>query len=349
MPPRSSISTSDPRPARFLVVLAAAIALLLASCAALIFLLDPFQVLRPARGTANLYDVVEFQIPGLARFYPYDAVVTGTSTSNNFSPADLDAALGSRAMNFAMAGSSIDEQRAVLGVALATGKVRTVFWGIDPFAFAAHGARAFPYYLYREPGWRTAPYFVNLGALGHALTTLMTPDAARTTLARWNAGRAWADDYVYDRAQVGIAWRHRRMLAPAPLPDAAGALVDRTLLDLIREHPSVRFDLVLLPYSALYYKMLADERPGELDAFCGLDAAIVTGAAALPNAAVFNFRDADGMILDLDRYHDLLHFSGDVSREIVADVAAGRRRVTPASFAGVCGRMRAAAARVQTE
>jgi hypothetical protein len=333
-------------------VLAAAIALLLASGAAIVFVLDPFQVLRPARGTANLYGVPEFQIPGLARFYPYDAVVTGTSTSNNFSPADLDAALGLRTMNFALAGSSIEEQRAVLDVALATGKVRTVFWGLDAFAFAPHPARGFPYYLYREPGWRTAPYFVNLGALDHAFATLVTPDAARMTLARWNASRSWAGDYVYNRAQVAAAWQHRHTLMPAPLPDTAeeaATLVDRRLVDVIRAHPSVRFDLVLVPYTALYYRMLADERPRELDEVCRLDAAIVARAGALPNAAVFNFRDADGMMLDLDRFHDLLHFSGGVSREIVGDVAAGRRRVTPASFAGVCDRLRAAAARARVE
>ena len=46
-------------------------------------------------------------------------------------------------MNFSIAGSTIREQRAVLELALATGKVRHVFWGIDPFAFAAATA-AFP-------------------------------------------------------------------------------------------------------------------------------------------------------------------------------------------------------------
>src|SRR6185437_11115210 len=113
--------------------MAGATALLVAAAATTIFVLDPFQVLRPARGTPNLYGVPEFQIPGLARFYPYDAVVIGTSTSNNFTPDDLAAALGWRAMNFALAGSSIDEQRAALDVALRTGKVRDVFWGLDPF------------------------------------------------------------------------------------------------------------------------------------------------------------------------------------------------------------------------
>jgi len=337
---------------RFLAVMAGATALLVAAAATTIFVLDPFQVLRPARGTPNLYGVPEFQIPGLARFYPYDAVVIGTSTSNNFTPDDLAAALGWRAMTCALAGSSIDEQRAALDLALRTGKVRDVFWGLDPFDFLPPDRRGFPYYLYGDPGWRTAPYFVNLGALEHGLRTLMTPAAARVTLAQWNANRAWDRSYVYGRQQVLTAWKHRHTIGPTPLPEnaaLAAAAVDTGIVAVIRAHPSVRFDLVLLPYTALYYRMLAVERPREFEAFCRIDTAIVAGASALPNAAVFNFRDADEMVLDLDRFHDLLHFSADVSREIVRDVAAGRGRVTPSSFAGVCARMRADAVRVRAE
>ena len=47
------------------------------ACAAFVYLVDPFQFFRPSRGVPNFYSVVEFQIPGVARHYPYDAVVTG--------------------------------------------------------------------------------------------------------------------------------------------------------------------------------------------------------------------------------------------------------------------------------
>jgi hypothetical protein len=328
-------------------VFAAGAALLLIAAAAAIYVLDPFGLLRPARGTPNLYGVPAYQIPGLARHYPYNAVVIGTSTSNNFRPEDVSARLGGQAINFSLAGSSLEEQRAALDVALATGKVRRVFWGLDPFAFLPREGRSFPYYLYREPGWRMAPYFVNLGALDHALVTLVTPDDRRTSLAQWNADRSWANWYVYGQAQVLTAWTHRRAIGPAPLlddPARATRLVDDAIVDTIRTHPSVRFDLVLLPYSVLYYKMLLVDRPRELDLFCALDAEIVARAGALPNAAVHNFRDTDDLFLDLSNFHDLIHFSGEVSVRILGDVAAGRHRVTPASFQGVCGRIRTAAA-----
>jgi hypothetical protein len=318
--------------------------------AAFVYLRDPFQVLRPARGTANLYDVAEFQIPGLARQYSYDAVVAGTSTSNNFRPADLAAAFGWDAMNFAIAGSTIREQRAVLEVALATGKVRHVFWGIDPFAFKVDSGRSFPYYLYRDPGWRTAPYFVNLGALMHGVTTIALPDARRTSLAQWNDKRNWDRQYTYGRAQVLTAWQHRRVLGPTALPETraqADQVVAERVSSLVRLHPGVQFHFVLLPYSILFDRLLLDDRPAEFDANCRLDTAIVEGVGALPNARVHSFRDAEDITLNLDAFKDLLHFSGDVSRQIIREVAGGRHGTAGEPFAPVCARIRATAAAYQ--
>jgi hypothetical protein len=320
---------------------------MLIAAAAVVYALDPFGLLRPPRGTPNLYGAPRYQIPGLARHYPYDAVVLGTSTSNNFRPEDVAARLGWQAMNFAVAGSSLEEQRAALDVALATGKVRHVFWGLDPFAFLPRAGRDFPYYMYREPGWRTAQYFLSLGALRHGLVTLATADARRTSLARWNADQNWANWYVYGTDAVMRAWTHRDTIRPAPLlddPAGASRLAEDEIIAVIRTHPSVRFDLVLLPYSVLYYKMLLVDRPREFDLFCALDDVVVARGAALPNAAVHNFRDTGDIVLDLNNFHDLIHFSGGVSLRIVGDVAAGSHRVTPASFQGVCGRIRAAAA-----
>jgi hypothetical protein len=318
----------------------------MAATATFVYLRDPFQVLRPAQGAPNLYSAAEFQIPGLARHYPYDAVVTGTSTSNNFRPDDLAAGFGWHAMNFAIAGSVIREQRAVLDVALATGKVRSVFWGLDPFAFRVVPARGFPYYLYREPGWRTAPYLLSLGALLHGVTTMRLPDAKRTSLAQWNEERNWDRQYTYGRVQLLGAWEHRNVVDPSALPETsalADALIAETVSSLVRAHPSVQFRLVLLPYSILFDKLLLDERPAEFDATCRLDAAIVDAAGTLPNASVYSFRDDEAITLNLDGFKDLLHFSGEVSRQIVRDVAAGRRLVTAETFDRGCTRIRAAA------
>lgn len=319
----------------------------MAASAAFVYVRDPFQVLRRSGGTPDFYGVAQFQIPGIARHYPYDAVVVGTSTSNNFRPEDLAGALGWRVANFSIAGSTIREQRAVLEVALATGKARHVLWGIDPFAFARDEGRAFPYYLYREPGWRTAPYFLNLSALIHGVSTLALPESRRMSLDRWIGNSAWDRRYTYGRAQVITAWEHRRALPAAPLPATpalADQAVERTIASLIRANPGVEFRIVLLPASILYTKLVLEQHPGEFEAGCWIGRAIVGHAARLQNARAYDFRDARDITHNLDAFKDLLHFSGDVSRQIGLDVAADRHRASPEEFERASARIRADAA-----
>lgn len=341
MPLPSSISISSRAP-RYLAILAGVLAALLGLCAAFVYLVDPFQLFRPSR-TPNFYSVVEFQIPGVARHCPYNAVVTGTSTSNNVRDVDLAAAIGWRAMNFSIAGSTIGEQRAVLETALATGKTRFVFWGIDPFAFRIVRGRPFPYYMYGEPGWRTAQYLLNLGALSHGVSTMALPDAKRQSLAQWTERIAWDHQYTYGRAQLLTAWEHRRSASTAEFPEAPGALersVEDMIATLVRAHPGVEFHIVLLPYSVLYSKLLVEQRQAEFEGGCRIGAAIASRIAPLPNARVHDFRDDREITHNLDAFKDLLHFSGRVSRQIIADVAADRRRLIPGAPDQACARIR---------
>jgi len=342
MRPRSSTSTSSAA-RRYLAVVAIGLLAAYGVTAAFIYVQDPLQVLRPSRGAENLYLVPEYQVAGIVRQHDYDAIVLGTSVSVDLRSQDLARTLGWRAINIALAGSTIREQRAVLDLAISTGKVKHVLWPVDWFAFKTDEDRGFPYYLYRAPGWRMAPYFLSLDMLLHGLVTLVSPNERRVSLARWDEERFVR--YRYGKDLVLTAWEHRdsvkRTARPAKrrLTDA----VEEQVTQAIRANPTVDFQIVLLPYSSLYYKLLADERPFEFDENCEIDRAIVSGATALPNAAVHDFRDAREFTEQLDRFKDLMHFSPETSRQIVEEVASGRRRTDVAAFAPECARMRAAA------
>jgi hypothetical protein len=333
---------------RYLAIVAGVATLLASLVATFVYLVDPFQVLRRASGVPNFYPVAQYQIPGIARHYARDAVVVGTSTSNNFRTADLASAFGWEAINLSIAGSTIREQQAVLAVALRAGRVRQVFWGVDTFAFAAERGRSFPYYLYGEPGWRTPAYLLSFGAVMHGVATLATPAAARVSLAEWERRSAWDTEYTYGRAQVLTAWAHRATLPRAELPASRASAAEAVAASIARTvaaNPLVRFTVVLLPPSILHSKFLLDERPDEFEGGAWVAQEVARQLDAASNARVFDFRDAVDITGDLDAYKDLLHFSGDTSRRILADVAAARHRATPESAATATAAVRDAARR----
>lgn len=321
-------------------------ALLLAS-AAFVYTADPLQVFRRSSGAPNMYEAVEYQIPGIARHYPYDAVVTGTSTSNNFTAAELERTLGWHAVNFSVAGSTIAEQHAVLQTALATGKARHVLWGLDPFAFKrdAH-ENEFPFYLYAGSGWRRAKYLWNLDAIRHGLRTMTLPAGRRTSLDQWAANNVWDRQYTYGRDAVVRAWSHRDAFESQelpPSPAAAGEVVDRFMRSLIVAYPETDFRIVMLPPTVLYQKMLLDERREEFDRGVAAGRAVVERTGLLPNVRLYDFRDDPAITHNLDLFKDLVHFSGRVSSAIVEAVAADGRRTGVAEFDRATGRVIAAA------
>jgi hypothetical protein len=322
---------------------AGGVAVLLLASAAFVYTADPFQVFRRSSGVPNMYGSVEYQIPGIARHYAYDAVVAGTSTSNNFTAADLERTLGWHAVNFSVAGSTIAEQHVILQTALATGKARHVLWGLDPFAFKRDAREGqFPFYLYAGSGWRRVKYLWNLDAIGHGLWTMTLPAERRTSLDRWSANNVWDRQYGYGRDRVLDAWMHRRALATQEFPASPAAvreLVDRQMRSLIVAYPETDFRIVMLPYTILYQKMLLDERREEFDSAVAAGRAVVERTGLLPNARIYDFRDDSAITQDLDLFKDLVHFSGRVSRALVESVAAERRRTGVEEFDRATGRV----------
>lgn len=335
MHPRSSTSISEDGARGYLVWIAAGLVLLSLGAAGFVYLVDPFQVFRPSAGAPNFYTAVEYQIPGIARHYPFDAVVIGTSTSNNFTAADLRRVFGWRAVNFAAAGSTIVEQHAILTTALATGKVRHVFWGLDPFAFKQETNQQFPHYLYEGAGWRRVKYLWNLDALRHGFWTMTLPPGRRMSLERWAENNVWDHRYPYGREVVLNAWRNRRALPPEQLPrspEEASWMVERFVTPAVASHPQTYFRIVLPPYTALYQQFLFEERRRQFDGSVWALRAVVEHVGSLPNVRVYDFRDATEITHDLDVYKDLVHFSGRMSTAIIEAVAAGRRLTTVEAF-----------------
>ena len=97
----------------------------LVSAAALNFIVDPLQMLRPARFFAAMYSTdSRMQNAGLIRSQDFDTVFMGTSLAIHFRQSDIDRRLGVRSLKLAMTGSNSHEQSFRAGRGLAA-RIRT--------------------------------------------------------------------------------------------------------------------------------------------------------------------------------------------------------------------------------
>src|SRR5450432_4817235 len=107
------------KPAKDLLRFLGATALVVAGAAALNFVVDPLQLLRPARLFAAMYSPdSRMQDAGLIRSQDFDTVFMGTSLAIHFRQSDIDRLLGVRSLKLAMSGATSNEQSFVLAAAL---------------------------------------------------------------------------------------------------------------------------------------------------------------------------------------------------------------------------------------
>jgi hypothetical protein len=122
-------------PARNIVRLLCVCGLTLLVAAALNFVVDPLQLLRPARFYPAMYSAdSRMQNAGLIGSQDFDTVFMGNSLAVHFRQSDIDRLLSVRSVKLAMSGADSREQSLVLAAALERHPHRLI-WQVDDWIF----------------------------------------------------------------------------------------------------------------------------------------------------------------------------------------------------------------------
>ena len=298
---------------------------------------DPFQQYRAPRLFApRFYNAWQrFEDPGIARHYDYDRLVTGSSIMENALPADFDQLLGGRTVNLSESAQSAFDAARLLQVALATGKPREVLMTLDFNAFSGAPARSgfeqpFPDYLYDTHAWNDLPYLLGLESTRKSVETLLGLHWSRfnTDPARmWR----WAEERTFS-AKVAVhgldpANLNGHFRQPPRTLEGMQRSFEANLAPLFESHPDVRFTLILPPYSILVWSDFRER--GQLDVTLAFREWLLGRVAPLANVEVFDFQADPAIVMDLDNYTDIYHYSPGVTRRMIEAIAHGERRTTP--------------------
>lgn len=322
---------------RFFLATLALAALLAAGIAAFNAWVDPFR----AYGAKGPYPTRFYpawqrhQNPGLARHLDYDRLVTGSSLMENVLPADVDAVLGGRTVNLSVSALTAHDAGKLLATALATGKPRHVLMNLDYNAFSGATDRSgfrepFPDFHYNGTALDDLPYLLGAGTLRRSLETALGLAWTRTNRdeARmwvWSDGR----EFSAAKAVQGLdpANLNARFRQPPRTLAGMKASFEANLAPLLERHRDVRFTFVLAPYAILVWSDF--EQRGQVALTLEFREWLLARLADFPNAELFDFQAEPAYVANLSHYTDLYHFSPDLTRRLLADIAAGRYRATP--------------------
>lgn len=297
------------------------------------YAVDPFQQYRKATLYKPFYKKGRYINPGIAKTHSYNTVIIGTSMVQNFKPSYIDKVMGVRSVKLPLAGSSAYEQSLSLKTALNTGKVRRVLFGLDVFAFKGDSKRlsggkgSIPFYLYDDKLYNDYKYLLNIDTVAFyryiIRANLLGKDERYLDYDNYGY---WGHKDKFSKENTIKDWEsasfnRRFSMADFEFENLKKSF-DENLLTYIKENSHVRFDLFFPPYSILVW--IDSHEKGILEDLLKFKQYVVDVSSHEENVRVFDFQSEGSIVLDLNKYKDVSHYSPEINNYIVDSIAQER-------------------------
>lgn len=299
--------------------------------------IDPlFHYHAPTEGVSYLLNNERYQNDGILRNHEYDAVIIGTSMSQNFKTSEADALFGVNSVKAPFAGGYFREMCDRLRAGYDSGhEIKQVILSLDLMSILADkdavSATDYPEYLYDDNILNDVGYLFNKTVL----VDYTLADIRRTLAGKGSSSfdeySGWAHLDVFGRDRVMADYdRPAQVSEPAELTEGElGAIRENLMQNVIsiaREHPETTFYCFIPPYSILkidsWYRLNASEY------YYGILEQTSRLLLAEENIRVFCFFEDTELVCDLDSYRDIIHYSGKVNSHILSCMARGEHELS---------------------
>ncbi|MBR0091379.1 MAG: hypothetical protein IJP92_06750 [Lachnospiraceae bacterium] len=315
-----------------------------------VYLIDPFfHYHAPRPGLFYPIRLERYQNDGIIRHFPYNAMITGTSLTENFRTSELDALFGTKSIKVPFNGGSYKEINDNVLLALRSNpELRYVVRVLDANRFLQEAdymqeqAADYPVYLYNENPFDDVQYLLNKEVVFYQCLPVL--DARKRgeagghtsfdTYVNWNANYSFGKDAV-----LGTGTRY----VPPKEIHALSAEEKTMLLENIEQnviaaagaYPDKTFFYVVSPYSIAWWGSLWQN--GDLEKQLEIEEITIRRMLEADNIRVFSYNTDPDIIANLDNYKDMLHYGEWINSLMLRDMAgaAGLSGETGTVSAGI--------------
>lgn len=275
-----------------------------------------------------------YQNDGIVRHFDYDALITGTSMTENFKTSELDALFGVRSVKVSYSGASFPELITTLEQALEHNpKLGTVLLCMDQW-FLSSGRELiqadgdYPLYLYDDNPFNDVEYLLNREIFFGSTLAVLNHTKKGLPTTSFDEYSSWV--FPYD-AQIVLSNYNRPEPAEAlAITEADTALLkdtmENTLIRLARAYPDTEFIVYFPPYSILTWDSWIRE------GLFSRNLALFRQASELflqeENIRFFSFYSDFDTITDLNNYRDMVHHSDRINSLLLQRFRSGEFLLT---------------------
>lgn len=302
-------------------------------------ILDPFfHFHSPRENFSYPLNNQRYQNDGIVRHFDYDALITGTSMTENFKTSEFDALFGAKTVKVSFSGGTFPELISNLEQALEHNPgLKTVLFCIDEW-FLSSGRDLieadgdYPTYLYDDNPFNDVEYLLNREIFWGNTLQVMAHTKKGLPTTSFDEYGSWV--YPYDAEVVLSNYNRPEQSDPVPLTDANVTLLTDTLeqsfVKFAREHPDITFIVYFPPYSILTWDqgIRLGQFPGNIELY-RLASEILLQEE---NIQLFSFQNDFETVTDLNNYRDIVHHSNDINSLLLQRFRSGEYRLTKDTY-----------------
>lgn len=298
------------------------------------YILDPlFQYHMPwFAAEADVYDE-RYQNPGLIKNYEYDAIIVGSSLSENFNAEWFDDGYGVNTLKLTCSGATVQDIEELISMVTDNQKIKYVFGNIDTITLWHEFGKTryeLPEYLYDNNVFNDVKYLLNKEIwLDYTCRSIKNIWDGEVTELK-NAYSWYEDmreDFSGERVISRIIWKedYKNIEQKDYSVDVNLMKVVEQIKQIVLSNPETVFKFYYSPYSILhYYTYVAN---GSFDRIVTTYEYSMKILLECENIELY-FPTSLEMITNLDKYKDLEHYDLDIQYEIFEQMRDGENRVT---------------------
>ena len=290
-------------------------------------------------------DNERYQNDGILKHFQYDAIITGSSMTQNFKASEFDKIFQVNSVKVPFSGASYKEINENLERAVAANsEIKIILRGLDYHALLFDKDKMryeldfYPVYLYDNFLCNDVKYILNKTILFEDTIGVMeySKSGRKTTsfdiYGNWMEGRRFgkeALDEVYERPEKSdnaeMNEKDRERLR---------GNLRQNITQLAEQNPQIEFYLFFTPYSIYYWDQINQE--GTLRKQLEAEKITIENLLEYDNIHLFSFFDEFEMICNLDNYKDTLHYSESINSQILVWMHNGEHLLTKENYESYC-------------
>ncbi len=306
--------------------------------------IDPyFHYHKPIAGINYIFPDQRFGNDGIVKNFEYDAIITGSSMTENFKTSECNELFEVNAIKVPFSGGSYREINDLLTTAVShNDSIKMVVRGLDynrMFNTAEYrDYEEYPEYLYDEKLLNDVNYLFNLDAVTIAVQELLK---RQKTVLDFDVYSNWQADYPFGKEAVDSNYA-RNTVVPVDkqkqVTEAEYSIIkeniEKNVIALAMENPQIEFYLYFTPYNISYIDYYKLE--GNLERQLEAEKYIIELLLPIKNIHIYSFYLEHDIINDPNNYRDVAHHGENVNSLILQWIKEGKGLLTEDNYLKYC-------------